>query len=73
MFKKLVNYDVEVLRKSRRFLLDGKLNYRKLFVIIVILCLMFLWIISKFYFVEKTKGWRKLKILICESITHGFN
>lgn len=47
MFK-IYNYE-ELLRRIRR-LLDGKFSYRKLFVIIVISCLFFLWILSKLFF-----------------------
>lgn len=48
MFK--YNYDIyETVRRARR-LFDGKLTYRKLFVIIIFSCLFFLWLLTRFFF-----------------------
>lgn len=54
MFK--YNYDFhESVRRARR-LLDGKLTYRKLFVVIIISCLFFLWLISRLFSSSDTSG-----------------
>lgn len=47
MFKN--NYDIhEHLRRARR-LIDGKLTYRKLFVVIIFSCLFFLWLLTRLF------------------------
>lgn len=54
MFK--YNYDIqETLRRLRR-LFDGKLTYRKLFVVIIFSCLFFLWLLTKFFFGGSSKA-----------------
>jgi hypothetical protein len=48
MFK--YNYDVhEIMRRARR-LFDGKLTYRKLLIALIITCLLFVYILSRFFF-----------------------
>jgi hypothetical protein len=53
MFKKPFYEDT--IRRGRR-LIDGKISYRKLFIIISISCIFFLWIISKFFFADNNKA-----------------
>ncbi|KAG5683493.1 hypothetical protein PVAND_012770 [Polypedilum vanderplanki] len=65
MFKKL-NYD-EAIRKIRR--LDGKLTYRKLFVIILVSCIFFLWILSRFFYDKKSIKKDALSVCIDENLT----
>jgi hypothetical protein len=52
MRKKMLKYNYDfndLLRRARR-IFDGKLTYRKLFIIIVVSCLFFLWILTRFFF-----------------------
>lgn len=51
MFKS--NYDFhETIRRTRR-IFDGKVTYRKLFVVIIICCLFFLWILTRLFGSDK--------------------
>lgn len=54
MFKK---YSLDESYRRVRRLLDGKVTYRKLLVVVIVSCLLFLWILSKFFFSpEVVKG-----------------
>lgn len=56
------NYDI---RKLRRF--DGKLTlgYRKLFIIIVISCLVCLWLLSKLFHQQNQNKGKQKKFILC--------